>query len=108
MTRQREKRNINTEEHSNVSMCCCMPCIGAFVIGENICKGIFLGILWILSCPCVKIKCINPCRVTPNNDLHIEVIDTNCTTNTEYDNEDMMEIVPFSEETKENNNQSNN
>ena len=95
----------NTEKYCNELLCCCMPCIEILGAGENMCKGIFLGVLWILSCPCIILsclcfskKCIIPCQVTPNSEVNIEE------ENIEEENEDVFEIE-FSEETKDANNQ---
>ena len=35
------------------SICCCMPCFACFVTGEQLCKSLYIGILWVLSCPCL-------------------------------------------------------
>ena len=98
MTRQRPERHINTEKCCNELLCCCMPCISIFMIGETFCKGMFLGALWLCSCQCFKSK-------TPRREVR-PIITQHEINQMEADVEEIegieeIEFVDFSEETKE-------
>ena len=97
MTRQRQERNINTEKCCNEMMCCCMPCIGIFMAGENLCKGLFLGALWLCSCQCFNFE-RKPTRREVSPVISQREINEMVT---DIDEIEDVEFVNFAEETKE-------
>jgi len=99
MTRQRRERNINTEKCCNEIMCCCMPCIGIFMMGENLCKGVFLWACWLGSCQCFNFK-RTPTRRDVSPVITQREINEMVTDIEEIEDVD-VEFVDFSEETKD-------
>jgi hypothetical protein len=41
-------------DNCHAEIICCMPCVACFVTGEQLCKSLCLGLLLILSCPCLS------------------------------------------------------
>lgn len=100
MTRQRPERHINTEKCCNEMMCCCMPCIGIFMAGENLCKGLFLGALWLCSCQCFNFE-RKPTRREVSPVITQREINQMEADIEEIEGIEEIEFVDFSEETKE-------
>ena len=83
---QHEKRFVNTEKCCNEILFCCMPCVGIFWMGENLCKGLLIG--------CFSFKRNSTTRDVSPAVTHSEINDT-------VEDVEETEFVDFSEEAKD-------